>query len=103
MQPWHFNKSNAFYRIFDEHLKGRNQITFQVWDEFSIPSTIMKEDVFLFCQKLPSSELLSGIKNKIIWIPMWDDIHTHSQSWWNKLPKNIKIISFSASVTKKAT
>jgi glycosyltransferase involved in cell wall biosynthesis len=106
---WHIIQSRAFYELLVEPLKSFANIELTAWDGRNnaplqhLKSTAFKEPV-VFCQRPPTSEILSAPGAKLIWIPMWDNVAVNwvSDEWWASLPKSLRVVALSEKVAQKA-
>jgi hypothetical protein len=98
---WHLDKSDAFRDLVVDPLKDKldvELVDIKKWQKD--PNTPQ-----IFCQVKPPEELFKNPRAKVVWIPMWDNVlvEYHDQSWWNNLPKHIKIVCFSQAVHDRAS
>ena len=96
---WHLKNSDAFRYLLTEALKSRLDITLADVKEWK--ETDSKQPV-IFCQVMPPDKLLSNPDAKVVWLPMWDNVHQYSQAWWDSLPKHLRVVCFSRAVYAKA-
>ena len=91
---WHLTKSDAFSDLLVDALKDRLEIILTDIEEWKPADS---NQPAIFCQVKPPDELLNSPKAKVAWLPMWDNVlaEYHDQTWWDKLPKHIKIVCFS--------
>ncbi|MCE7979645.1 MAG: glycosyltransferase [Caldilinea sp. CFX5] len=103
LTEWHTTQSPAFYDVIVEPLASFLEVRIKVWDGVSLPQDAYIETIsHIFCQHLPSIEVLQTLKAKTIWLPMWDQTRSASLEWWNRLPKSLRIVAFSEAVTQLA-
>ncbi len=104
---YHLDKSKSHEVLVKEPLSKYCQILFESSDDRNTkPKYINKSFLsrpIIFHQRPPPSEFLEQENLKLVWIPMWDHIKDYPNSWWNSLPKNLRIIAFSEKVYEKAT
>lgn len=101
---WHINKSDAFKDVLVRPLKDYMNINLIAWDGEKLPAGEEKTlDPLIFCMLPPTLEFAHNTKRSILWLPMWDQAQGYTQEWWNKLPKNIKIVAFSQPIFERAT
>jgi hypothetical protein len=50
----------------------------------------------------PPAELISDPKRRVIWIPMWDETKRRNEQWWQKLPKNLRVVAFSKEISVRS-
>ncbi len=99
---WHLKKSDAFRKFLITPLSPNGDIPFYSWDGENIDQEFSSRDILLFCQLPPSRNIIQKYKNRMIWIPMWDQFSLLSQYWWNKFPRNLKVIAYSEPVYLRA-
>lgn len=88
---WHVSgRSTAFHKLLLEPLRSYARLTFQTSKPFPGAETL------IFCQVIPPADLPRY--DNVIWIPMWDAVRTFSQTWWEALPKALRIVAFSEQV-----
>jgi len=95
---WHIHKSPAKKAILDEPLSPFIKFHQFSWDGERLPSLLSKEQKnkpVVFFQLPPPKELMSNPDMRIVWIPMWDQAYGYDLGWWQKLPKNLRIVAFS--------
>ncbi len=96
LMDWHLNNSDAFKDTMIGPLS--KYIDFDLRDYNKISNnTPTSTQIYLMLP--PKADNISKINN-CIWVPMWDQAQGYSQKWWNSLPKNLKIVSFSKRVSK---
>ena len=99
---WHLSNSGAFGDLLVEPLKQSADIKLTAWDGEKLPAATSREKTVIFCMLPPGEKFLKEYKGKIVWLPMWDQAQGYDQAWWNRLPKNVHIVSFSEQVCAKA-
>ena len=75
------------------------------WDGSTIPNFQVSknsDNPVVFFQIPPREEIIFNKDLRIIWIPMWDQARAFDLKWWNQLPKNIRIISFSNEISLRS-
>ncbi len=102
VQHWHMNQSDAFHDLLTEPMQPHASIEMRGWDGQSPVSSPEKGRNYVYCQLLPPTEWLQKIPQQLIWLPMWDEVRRYSQSWWNGLPKLMRIVAFSNVVYQRA-
>lgn len=101
--PWHLSKSDAFFDLLVEPLKKYAAIQFEGWNGIDpLPDPPNDGMPVIFCQWLPPRSWLEHRADRLIWIPMWDNIRTTSQRWWDQLPKSLRVVAFSDAVYQRA-
>lgn len=96
---WHQKNSTSVRDFLIDPLSEFITIDFHSWDCDANVSVDPAEPV-IFCQCLPPSEISANPENKIIWIPMWDGVCRFDKQWWNDIPKQVRIISFSKQIQR---
>ncbi len=94
---WHLSRSGAFHDLVVDSLKQKLEVELvdiKKWQPD--PGTPQ-----LFCQVAPPDVLLSDPTSKVVWIPMWDNVHGNSQAWWQALPKHLRVVCFSTALYKQ--
>ncbi len=101
---WHITNSDAFRDMLTEPLKKYFNIELTAWDGEHLPANAHQgSGSVVFCMLPPPIEFVQKTQQSVIWLPMWDQVQGYDQQWWNDLPKEIKVVSFSNPVTKFAT
>src|SRR5687767_7438398 len=98
---WHQTKSSAFQNILLDPLQPHLSFKTANVAQFS-PSTTSPKTPVVFCQALPSLDVLLESLAPMIWIPMWDSVFAYEQDWWGMLPKSLKIVAFSNRIAEYA-
>lgn len=98
---WHLTQSDAFLDLVVRPLESYAKVSHQVWSEDQ-SSDLSPEQIAIFCQILPSTEWLAKQKAKLIWVPMWDEVRERPQTWWNQIPKSLRVVAFSKAVALRA-
>lgn len=99
-------KSTYFLRDILEKEFFITDLWDETWEGGGMPSieSINKFDYVVFFQVLPEIKELRKIKAKIVWVPMYDAVIWRPETTWELLKTiNLKIISFSNTITKKLT
>jgi hypothetical protein len=101
---WHVKHSTAFHDLLIAPLKPYADIELVAWDSYALNAEQVKRITtpVIFCQFAPPPALLHDLSQRIIWIPMWDMIRYKPQRWWNKFPKNLRVVAFSEHVARRA-
>jgi hypothetical protein len=100
---WHVNGfSSAFVQLVVDPILEMRGVTLDFIAESETPVNPDLAKVYVFCQALPTNSMLNNTHVRVIWIPMWDDVRSRSQSWWNQLPKHLRILAFSRAVAEAA-
>ncbi len=100
---WHLKNSDAFRDLLITPLSPYLNIELTGWNGEVLPKKHAKNETVIFCMLPPTQEILNRDDLHVFWLPMWDQAQGYSDDWWNALPKNLQIISFSEEVHKKAT
>ncbi|TVQ98625.1 MAG: glycosyltransferase [Desulfovibrionales bacterium] len=99
--PWHTSVSNAFQVILVDPLRHLVPIALTPWNQDAmVPLQATAQDParpLIFCQ-LPPPELLLRETARVVWLPMWDNVARWPESYWAKLPKQLRIVAFSSPV-----
>lgn len=99
---WHKQKSSSAFDLLSEPLKKFIKAELTPWDGVDFNYSLKEFDrPVIFYMIPPPWEILEKFRKKIIWIPMWDQARGYSDKWWQRLPKEIKIVSFSREIEKK--
>lgn len=104
---YHLRFSHSANTVLQKPLKEYLKINFIAWDGQNLTSKYINScslQPLIFFQLPPPPKILSNSKNRIIWIPMWDQMYSYPLAFWQSLPKNIRIVAFSdtvADITEK--
>lgn len=98
VQQWHMNRSDAFYDLLTEPMRPYAKVEMRGWDGVSPLPSVEDGQHYVFCQLPPPAEWLQKVPDQLIWLPMWDSAIYYSQTWWNSLPKSLRIVAFSEAV-----
>jgi glycosyltransferase involved in cell wall biosynthesis len=99
---WHLKNSDAFKDLLIDPLKPYIDIELTAWDGEKLPNKPENNSPLIFCMLPPTPEILKVQKQKIIWIPMWDQAQGYDDRWWAALPNNLHIVAFSKQILNKA-
>ena len=103
---WHLNQSPALHELLIYPLSPYLQFKQMSWDgndSFSDLQSMLKRNHPVVFFQLPPPESLYAISDaRIIWIPMWDQARGYDLAWWRRLPKSLKIVSFSREISHRA-
>lgn len=101
---WHINRSDAFRDLLIEPLQPFFDFEQIGWEgsENSLEPVDINFSRYIFCQLPPPQSWLQRIPEKIIWLPMWDNVEYRRQKWWNTLPKALRVVAFSDAVYQRA-
>ena len=101
LSEWHLN-SPAFQFAVIDPLSPYMNIEVRTFDSQKLLTGFDETLPAVFCMCLPPRGLLKKANTKLVWIPMWDWVFDFGQSWWNLLPKSLRIVAFSQSVARHA-
>jgi|694.fasta_scaffold10821_7 hypothetical protein len=96
---WHHKSSDSMIDIIVKPFTKYISYTMREWDGHGVTKDLEKNKNTIFWMIPPNPEDTNTLIN-CTWVPMWDQAQGYSQEWWNSLPKNLKIISFSKNITK---
>ncbi|MCD4686676.1 MAG: glycosyltransferase [Anaerolineae bacterium] len=102
--PWHITTSPAFRHLLVDPLVPFLNVDFVALPDLMNDTTepLPTTQPIIFCQHLPFPAWLANESARIVWIPMWDQVHHFAQSWWDALPKTLRIVAFSDVVEARA-
>lgn len=86
---WHLHKSDAFRDLLQTPFEGCLEIELVDIAKWR-PAQAGQPQIF--CQVHPPPELLTNKSAKVVWIPMWDNVHGFSQDDWDALPKHWRVV-----------
>ena len=95
---WHLSKSPAFKKILVEPLSSILDIDLIDINQYKRKTSV---DPVIFCQISLDPEEFKKHKN-VTWLPMWDACIHLPDSWWENIPKHVKVLAYSDKVYKKA-
>jgi len=96
---WHINQSTSCRDLLVNPLKPFCDIELVAWDGATVPDVgLDPSSPTIFCQLPPPPSLLNDEQRKLVWIPMWDQARGYEQSWWNAIPKSLRVVSFSTQI-----
>ena len=95
---WHHGSSDSMNDIIINPFLNYFLYSKQAWDGNDLKSIDIHSSNLLFWMLPPNSDELIK-NNNTIWVPMWDQAQEYSTEWWNSLPKNLKIVSFSKNIS----
>lgn len=101
---WHATTSPAFRHLLVEPLASFFRIEF-VAPPDSVNDTGAPAPTgqpVIFCQRVPFRAWLAEPRARLVWIPMWDMVHNLPQTWWDALPKTLRVVAFSDAVAGRA-
>jgi hypothetical protein len=96
---WHLTKSGAFHDMLIDPLRSRLEIELVSTSTWRKPRSGTPQ---IFCQAMPPQEAMQDSHSRVIWLPMWDSVSGYDQSWWNALPKHLRIVALSEAVHIRA-
>jgi len=98
---WHVSQSKAFIDLVIDPLKTTANVSHKAWSDQELSVQPAFENI-VFCQLLPPTTWLKSTPERIVWIPMWDNVRAYPQQWWDALPKNLRIVAFSEAVALRS-
>jgi glycosyltransferase involved in cell wall biosynthesis len=101
---WHIRQSPAQRILVGEPLHPFIQFEQIAWDGETLPalnSQLAKSNTLIFFQLPPPPKVLENPELRIVWIPMWDEARGYPQEWWQNLPKNLRVVSFSGRIGER--
>lgn len=102
--PWHIGKSASAKDIFIDPLKPHLDIEVRAWDDQKeLPSPNLDSDVtsVVFWQVEPPQNWLQALPGHIVWVPMWDAVGGFPLAWWQKFPKDLRVVAFSKNIASR--
>lgn len=100
---WHIRQSAAFRDLLVDPLEPYCDIELVAWDGESLPfESLDFSSPLIFCQLPPPWSLLDDDRTRIVWIPMWDQARGYDRSWWEAIPKAVRVVSFSEQIRVRA-
>jgi hypothetical protein len=101
---WHMTTSPAFRYLLSEPLAPFLNVEFIAPPDLlaSADTPLPTRQPVIFCQRPPFPAWLADDRARIVWIPMWDLARISPQSWWDALPKTLRIVAFSDAVASRA-
>jgi hypothetical protein len=104
--PWHLNQSPAIREFIISPLSQFMHFEQIGWDgDGDLPGykeEWLRNKPIIFFQKRPPECICNHSYARIIWVPMWDDVYGYDLKWWNRLPKNLRVVSFSYQISMRA-
>lgn len=95
MSEWHQKVTRSTFPFVHDVLSPYLELETVVWDCIHLPQDFSLDTTLLFLQYLPPVDLLQNPKARIVWIPQGDGIVWYPYGWWEQLPQNMRIVSFS--------
>jgi glycosyltransferase involved in cell wall biosynthesis len=96
---WHINQSTSCRDLLVNPLKPFCDIELVAWDGASIPDNAFDGASPLIFWQLPSPPSLDTKERaRIVWVPMWDQARGYDRSWWDAIPKSVRVVSFSEQI-----
>jgi glycosyltransferase involved in cell wall biosynthesis len=100
---WHITKSTSCRDLLVNPLKPFCDIELVAWDGASIPDNAFNgSSPLIFWQLPPPPSLDKKERAGIVWIPMWDQARGYDRSWWDAIPKSVRVVSFSEQIRVRA-
>ncbi|MFN8379620.1 MAG: glycosyltransferase [Anaerolineae bacterium] len=106
LYDWHAQRTSAsFHDVLIDPLSQHFTIRLTAvgWDQVpAVPSGArINDEICVYCLVRPSTESLQQSQHKVVWVPMWDEVHAQSLDFWRALPANLRILSFCSALTKQ--
>ena len=98
--PWHLTRSAAFHDLLLDPLQSYFSFELIGWDYETPLSPPEPGASYIFCQLVPPAPYLQAAR--CVWIPMWDEARIYPRSWWNRLPKTLRVVAFSEAAFRRA-
>ena len=103
---WHIHQSPALYELLISPLSPYMQFKQLGWDgESELPgfeSATLRNNPILFFQLPPPESIYNDSDLRLVWIPMWDQARGYNLEWWGRLPKKMRVVSFSNEISLRA-
>jgi glycosyltransferase involved in cell wall biosynthesis len=100
---WHINQSTSCRDLLVDPLKPFCDIELVAWDGASIPDNALdRSSPLIFWQLPPPPSLDTWESARIVWVPMWDQARGYDRSWWDAIPKSVRVVSFSEQIRVRA-
>ena len=102
---WHINQTPSQQALLIEPLAPYMLFNRIGWDGstlISFQSEWLKNSPIVFYQLPPPESVFNFPDARIIWIPMWDQARGYDREWWSRLPKSLRVVSFSKEVSQRA-
>jgi hypothetical protein len=105
LYQWHANRTSAAaYDTLLDPLEPYFNYTLRslAWGEpCPIEWVDQGEHPIVFFYVTPPVEALRASGRAVVWAPMWDTARTFPKSFWARLPRNIRILSFSDALSQR--
>lgn len=99
---WHMHTSGAFHALLVAPLRGYADVELREWDGVALPEAPPTDRPLVFCQLAPPAAVLEDKRLKVTWLPMWDQVRKTPEAWWQRLPRHLRVVAFSAPVAARA-
>lgn len=103
---WHLHQSPALRELVISPLSPYLQFEQIGWDGYGTPPRIQTELLrstpLVFFQVPPPESIYHLSDARIVWIPMWDQARGYDIEWWQRLPKNLRVLSFSNEISRRS-
>lgn len=102
---WHISQSPAMKELLIKPLTPYIDFKQIGWAGTTLPNfqfEWLRSRPIVFFQLPPPENIFGARDARIIWIPMWDQARGYNKKWWDHLPKNLKVISFSNEISCRA-
>lgn len=103
---WHIDQSPALYELLVSPLSPYMQFEQLGWDgDGELPAfqaIRLRRSPIVFFQVPPPEAIYRYSDLCLVWIPMWDQARGYDLEWWNRLPKKMRVVSFSNEISRRA-
>lgn len=103
--PWHLERSAAFEELLLRPVGGSFDCRLVAWDGTGFPPGLdaainSGTRHFTFCQVRPPDLTARGVR--VTWLPMWDQYRREPDRFWDAVPDDVAILSFSDETSQRA-
>lgn len=98
---WHMTHSSAFYTVFQNSLRPFVDLHFHNISSLKNIITTTKAKIAMFLQVQPPEDI-TQFYERVIWVPMWDDLYSNVEDRLSHLPSSTYIIDFSGQLSQLA-
>jgi hypothetical protein len=102
---WHIRESPAQRLLVSDPLAPYARFEQIPWDGERLPALTASQresKILAFFQLPPPPAVFEDPSARIVWIPMWDEARGYEPAWWGRLPKNLRVVSFSREVSRRS-
>ena len=103
---WHFYQSSALRELLITPMSPFMQFEQLSWGEngdlLEFHEEWLRRTPIIFFQMPPPESILNHPDARITWIPMWDQAREYDLEWWRRLPKSMRVVSFSKEISHRA-